>query len=392
VAGTGGNGFLSEQVRVSRPLLKRGDRVGVVATGFAARPEALDAGVRFLARRGLEPVPGVSLRAIDGYFAGDDAARALDLDAAIADRSIDAVWFARGGYGTARILDRVDLARLVRRPKLLLGYSDLTALFGALLSRAATVCLHAPVVAELGTPKAFHAPSLTAALAGRRTTWRIRRASVLEPGAARGRLMGGNLTVLCHLLGTPHMPDLRGSVLFLEEIGEEAYRVDRLLQHLRMSGALRDVRAIVLGQLYVPKTARTFPGDRDLSAVLRDHLIPLGVADRARLPGGPRTGEMDAASGRHGFARHQVRSAQLRSASGAAPQPQRLRRWSGGSASTSPTTAPTSRAGSSSPDNAPCRASSRRRSRAFKADSWLAFVGPGEPTAGRTRAVRSPMR
>jgi muramoyltetrapeptide carboxypeptidase len=271
---------------VSGPLLHRGDRVGVVATGFAARPEALDAGIEALRQRGLIPVPGPHLRAIDGYLAGDDAARASDLDAAVADPDLAAVWFARGGYGTARILDRFDLDRLVRRPKLLLGYSDLTALFAALLRRASTVCLHAPAVVELGRRGEFHAPSLNAALAGRSSRRRVASRDVVRAGRARGRLMGGNLSVLCHLLGTRHMPDLRGAIVFLEDTGEEAYRVDRLLQHLRSSGALSGARAVLLGSFRVPPTAREFPGDRDVDGVLRDHLLPLDVPVVRGIPAG----------------------------------------------------------------------------------------------------------
>jgi len=272
--------------RVSGPLLKRGDRVGVVATGFAARPEALDAGALWLRRRGLVPIPGKHVADVDGYFAGSDAVRAVDLNDAIADPSLAAIWFARGGYGTARLLDRVDFDRLKRRPKLLLGYSDLTALFAALLSRAPAVCLHAPGVAELGRPAAFHPRSLASALAGTTQTRRVAARDVLSPGQASGRLMGGNLTVLVHLLGTKHMPELAGSVLFLEETGEEAYRVDRLLQHLRMSGALAGVRAVLLGQFHVPETARRFPGDRNVDAVFRDHLLPLGIPVVSGIPCG----------------------------------------------------------------------------------------------------------
>ena len=271
---------------MSGALLVRGDRVGIVATGFAARPDALDAGIAWIARRGFVPVASEHLKAVDGYLAGNDAARAADLNAAVADPALNAIWFARGGYGTARLLDRIDLKRLVRRPKLLLGYSDLTALFGALLARTATVCLHAPGVAELSRPQAFHGPSLAAALAGRVQKRRVLAREVLRPGQAQGRLMGGNLTVLVHLLGTPHMPDLRGAVLFLEEVGEEAYRIDRLLQHLRMSGALLGVRAILIGQLQVPKTARVFPGDRDPLAVLSDHLLPLRIPVVRGVPSG----------------------------------------------------------------------------------------------------------
>jgi muramoyltetrapeptide carboxypeptidase len=196
------------------------------------------------------------------------------------------VWFARGGYGTARILDRFDLDRLVKRPKLLLGYSDLTALFSALLAKAKTVCLHAPGVSELGDARAFHAPSLAASLAGRPTRRRVVARDVVRHGRARGRLMGGNLTVLCHLLGTPYFPELRGAVLFLEETGEEAYRIDRLLQHLGMSGALARVRAVILGHFHVPPTARAFPGDRELDSVLRDHLLPLNVPVVSGVPSG----------------------------------------------------------------------------------------------------------
>ena len=271
---------------VKHALLSRGASVGIVATGFAPPPDALGAGIAALTRRGLVPVVFPHVLAVDGYLAGNDAARADDLDAAVRNDKLAAIWFARGGYGTARILDRFDLNGLVRRPKLLVGYSDLTALFGSLLARTATLCLHGPSVAELGRKEAFHAPSLAAALAGRKTQRRVRVRDVLRGGQARGRLMGGNLTVLCHLLGTRHMPDLRGAILFLEEVGEEAYRVDRLLQHLGMAGALKGLRAVLLGSFHVPKTARSFPGDRDVDTVLRDHLLPLNVPVVSGVPAG----------------------------------------------------------------------------------------------------------
>jgi len=120
---------------------------------------------------------------------------------------------------------------------------------------------------------------------------------VLREGRARGRLVGGNLTVLCHLLGTRHMPALTGSLLFLEETGEEAYRIDRLFQHLRMSGALAGVRAVVLGNFQVPKTARAFPGDRDLDSILRDHLLPLNVPVITGVPSGHGPGKWTLALG-----------------------------------------------------------------------------------------------
>lgn len=255
------------------------------------RHAALDAGLAALRRRGYRPVEGLHLREAHGYLAGDDDARAADLDAALGERELRALWFARGGYGTARLLDRIDIGALARRPKLLLGYSDVTALSAAMLGRARGVCLHAPFVAELGKPEAFHAPSLAAMLAGRPVRRRVAGRDVLASGTARGRLMGGNLTVLVHLLGTPFMPSLRDAVLFIEEAGEEAYRVDRLLNHLAMSGALRQVRAVLVGQMLVPPTRREFPGDRALGAVLRDHLLPLGVPVVTGIPAGHGAGK-----------------------------------------------------------------------------------------------------
>ena len=276
---------------MTRSLLRRGDGVGVVAPGFAVRHELLDAGLAALRRRGYRVAEGSHVRDSLGYLAGDDAARASDLDAVIADPGLRAIWFARGGYGTARLLDTIDLGRLAHRPKLLIGYSDITALSASLLARTATTCLHGPFVAELGKPEAFHAPSLAAMLAGRTVRRRVAGRDVLRAGSARGRLMGGNLTVLVHLLGTPHMPSLRDAILFIEEAGEEAYRVDRLLAHLRMSGALTGVRAILVGQLLAPATKREFPGDRDVADVLRDHLLPLGVPVVTGIPVGHGAGK-----------------------------------------------------------------------------------------------------
>ncbi|HJQ99955.1 MAG TPA: LD-carboxypeptidase [Candidatus Polarisedimenticolaceae bacterium] len=272
MAGTGGDGSLR--------------RIGVVTSGFAVRAEALDAGLTVLRRMGLEPVEGSGARARLGYLAGSDAARAADVQAVLDDPSIDAVWFARGGYGTARLLDRIDLSAFAKRPKLLLGYSDVTALFAAILNRTRTVCLHAPMVAELGRKAAFHAPSLRAMLHGKDVARPIAAKDVLVPGRAVGRLVGGNVTVLSHLLGTPDELDTRGAILFLEEVGEEAYKLDRLLDHLRRAGALTGARGVLVGHLLVPKTARAFPPDRRVNDVLRDHLLPLGVPVVTGFPAG----------------------------------------------------------------------------------------------------------
>jgi muramoyltetrapeptide carboxypeptidase len=270
----------------SAPLLDRGDTVGVVAPGFAVRPAPLHAGVRRLRRMGFRVVLGEHVLSRHGYFAGPDAARAEDLRAMIADDEIRAVWFARGGYGTARILDCVPWRRLKHRPKLFVGYSDLTALFCAAVQRGGQVCLHGPVVTELDKPGAYHQNSLRRLLKGEAAVLRVRGRQVLVAGKARGRLLGGNLTVLAHLLGTRYAPDPRGCVLFLEEVGEEAYRIDRALTHLKMGGAFRDLAGVLVGRCSVPRAQRSFPPDRALRELLMEFFAPLGVPVVVDLPAG----------------------------------------------------------------------------------------------------------
>ncbi len=266
--------------------LRRGDRVGVTAPGFAVRPEALASGLLGLGRMGYEAILGRHVTSADGYLAGSDEERAEDLNAFLRDPSIRGVWFARGGYGSARLLGHLDWKALARDPKVLVGYSDLTALFAAVTRRTGRVSLYGPVVTELADDHGYHRPSLRAALRGKRFEMPIAGRQVLRPGRASGPLLGGNLSVLVHLLGTRYEPDFRGSVLFLEDTGEETYRLDRLFNHLRMSGALRRVAAILLGSLEPKPTERSFPPDRPIRQVVEEAFLPLGVPVAHGLPAG----------------------------------------------------------------------------------------------------------
>lgn len=283
VAGTAGGG--------PSPLLRRGDRVAVVATGFAVLPDLLDAGLARLRGMGFVPVPAAHARDAQGYLAGPDGDRAADLNAAIRDPGIAGVWFARGGYGTARILGSVDWRALARRPKTFVGFSDLTAFFAAASRRAGATCLHGPTVADLATDGAWHEPSLRAALAGRAQSFRPERGQVLVEGRAQGPLVGGNLTVLAHLLGTRAAPRFDGAVLFLEEVGEEAYRVDRLLTHLADAGVFERVAGVLLGPFDAPATRRAYPPDVPVESVLGERLSRLGVPVVSGVPSGHRRGK-----------------------------------------------------------------------------------------------------
>lgn len=271
---------------MTHAALRKGDRIRVVAPGFAVRHDALDSGLSRLERMGFAVELGEHARDRDGYFAGDREARLDDVNRALADPGVRGIWFARGGFGAARLLEGIDWKAARRHRKVFAGYSDNTAFFAAVARQAASICLYGPVVAELGDRGAFHAPSLRACLDGRSQTIPFARRQVLAPGHVEGPLLGGNLTVLVHLLGTPWFPDLRGSILLLEDVGEEVYRLDRMLTHLDAAGALDGVRAVLLGSLDPPPTRRAFPPDPPLRTMLLDRLGRRGIPVVTGLPVG----------------------------------------------------------------------------------------------------------
>jgi muramoyltetrapeptide carboxypeptidase len=253
--------------------------------GFGVRGRALKAGVGWLERQGYRVVLGPHALDREGYLAGTDEARAGDLNALIEDPEVRAIWFARGGYGSARLLERVRWSDLARRPRTLIGYSDATALFAVALERTRGLCLYGPVVSELADVSAYHLPSLREVLRGREIGVRFARRQTLVPGEATGRLLGGNLSVLSHLLGTRHAPRLRGAILFLEDVGEPVYRLDRMLAHLKMSGALKGVAGVAIGS-FDPVARRSFLSDRPVADLWRETFEPLGVPVVTGIPAG----------------------------------------------------------------------------------------------------------
>jgi muramoyltetrapeptide carboxypeptidase len=228
---------------------------------------------------GWEPV--VAPHALErwGYLAGADAERLGDLNRALADETIDAVWCIRGGYGAMRLLDQIDYAALRRRPKALIGYSDITALHAAIGTRCEVVSYHGPTARAALTP--FSRDSLAHAIARSGEPCGLAsNARTLFSGRARGRLTGGNLALLCALAGTSYAPDYEGALLVVEDVNEPVYRIDRMLTHLRLSGALARCAGLVFGAFTdVPTGApEESVGARTLDEVLSE------TAERMRLP------------------------------------------------------------------------------------------------------------
>ncbi len=223
-----------------------------------------------------------------GYLAGTDDQRLDDLNRALQETSIDAVWCIRGGYGAIRLLDRVDYAAIARRPKIFIGFSDITALLNAITRQTGVVTFHAPV-ARAAMPQ-FSRCHFERVLATPEAPGRLgrlpdpaevlvpqeNRIVTLRPGTAEGPLAGGNLTLLHCLIGTPYFPELDGAILFLEDAGEDLYSVDRMLAHLRLTGALRQLAGVAIGRFTELERA-TGDGALGLDEVLATYLDPLGI-------------------------------------------------------------------------------------------------------------------
>ncbi|SHK06363.1 S66 peptidase family protein [Rhodothermus profundi] len=263
-------------VRHYPPPLRPGDRVAVIAPASPPDPEKLEAGIRRLEAAGLTVERGQTLALQRGYLAGDDQMRAKELNHYLQRTDIRAIFCARGGYGCLRLLPLLDYEAATRTPKLLIGYSDITALHLALLRRAHVPGLSGPMVAtdwplldreteqrfwEMAQGAAPHPLSF------------VGNASphVLRPGEAEGLLIGGTLSVLVRLIGTPYLPDLNGAILFLEDVGEAPYRIDGMLAQLHLAGVLDRLAGLILGYFTECAPAASAPS-LTLQDVLHDYL------------------------------------------------------------------------------------------------------------------------
>ena len=266
------------------PPLKPGDAVAVAVPASPISQEAWQAGVQVVEGWGFRVVSRPEVFKERAWGQAHDREAARRFQETWEDPGVKAVIGVRGGYGSLKILPYLDLDHLARYPKRLVGFSDLTNLLITFYQRLGWVTFHGPTLAHLAevTPAARESwrQWLTAPGPQKFTFPGLR---VLHPGAAAGPLLGGNLTILCHLLGTPYAPRLKGALLFLEDHNEPLYRLDRLAHHLLLSGALDEVQGILLG---------SFTGGASQAhaeEVLAIALAPLGVPVAAGLPVGHQT-------------------------------------------------------------------------------------------------------
>jgi muramoyltetrapeptide carboxypeptidase len=228
--------------------LKPGDLVGILAPAGPVEEEELLPGVEALELLGFRVRLSPHALLKEGYLAGPDELRLQDLHALFLDDEVKAIICARGGYGSLRLFDRIDFDLIRKRPKILVGYSDITALLLAVYKRARLVTFHGPMLKDMTKNQGSNLSFLTKLMTSpEAVTMRFEGAEVLRRGSAAGKVLGGNLSLITHLLGTPFMPSLKGALLFLEEKGEAPYRIDRMLTHLRLSGLLSRCAGVMAG-------------------------------------------------------------------------------------------------------------------------------------------------
>ncbi|MBN1350404.1 LD-carboxypeptidase [candidate division KSB1 bacterium] len=239
------------------PQLKAGATVGIVSPSSPPSDEKkFQTGLDYLQQKGFKVVVGEHCLSRYGYLAGLDVERAEDLNQMFRNPEIDAIICSRGGYGAPRILHLIDYEAIKANPKIFVGYSDITALQQAIYAKTGLVTFSGPMVAvEMGRGiESFTEKQFWPLLTNDGPDYLSLNSTapydfdILKPGIAEGRLMGGCLSVLAGIIGTPYMPEYRDTILILEDIDEEPYSIDRNLSHLKAAGIFEQVRGIIFGQ------------------------------------------------------------------------------------------------------------------------------------------------
>lgn len=266
------------------PRLRAGDKVGLVSpAGPVDNAADLKLGIDQLRAVGLEAVVGAHAMDKVAYLAGSDEARASDFNAFARDPQIRGIFATRGGYGTMRILDAIDYDAFRRDPKVVLGFSDITALINVITARTGMVTFHGPVAAySTYTPIVVREMQALLMDAQPPGTLRNTTTSTIAPGTARGKLVGGNLTLIDGLNGTPYAIPVAGNILLIEDVHESPYQIDQLLTTLLLGGVLQSAAGIAAGVILEPDRKQSQGPSPELMLALRDRL---GAAKRPAVQG-----------------------------------------------------------------------------------------------------------
>ena len=232
------------------PYLKKGDLIGITCpAGYMAKEKAQTC-IETLQQWGFEVMVGKTLgSSSNNYFSGTDEERLNELQAMLDDESIKAILCGRGGYGVSRIIDQLDFTRFKKKPKWIIGYSDITILHAHIYSNHKIASIHAPMAAAFnnGEYENEYIASLHKAIIGKKANYKCAAHPYNKQGTATGELIGGNLSLLTHIIGTPSDIKTKNKLLFIEDIGEMIYNTDRMLYQLKRSGKLNGLAGLIIG-------------------------------------------------------------------------------------------------------------------------------------------------
>ena len=254
------------------PYLSKGDIVGIVCPAGFMPLDKVGECVRVLNEVwGFRVKVGKTVGTKYNYFSGRDEERLADIQEMLDDDSVKAILCGRGGYGTGRIIDRINFRKFLRQPKWIIGFSDITVLHAHILSRYQIASLHAPMANAFNNDGYLgeYVKSLRKALTGKSGNYSASPHPFNHPGKAKGILLGGNLSLIAHLTGTPSDIETRGRILFLEDVGEYLYNIDRMLYQLKRSGKLKGLAGLVLGGFTECKDTET-PFGKTVEEIIHD--------------------------------------------------------------------------------------------------------------------------
>ena len=267
------------------PYLRKGDTVGLICPAAFMKAEKTLLLQERLNAWGYKVKTGKTIGHQYHYFSGTDSERLLDLQAMLDDNDIRAIICARGGYGTSRIIDQIDWKQFKKNPKWIAGYSDVTVLHCHIFQKIKTASLHAPMAgafADAGGADEFNT-TLQYALSGKRLRYQSHPHPFNTFGKTSGTLIGGNLSLLVHLIGTVSFPDTRGAILFLEDVGEYLYHIDRMLLQLERSGKLNKLAGILIGGFTEMKDT-VIPFGKTIDEVIHERLSKYDIPVAWQFP------------------------------------------------------------------------------------------------------------
>ena len=265
------NCFIKTYMTKIPPYLKPGDTIGIVCPAGYMPFEKAKTCIETLTDWGFKVITGKTLGHQFHYFSGTDEERCNDLQTMMDDKNIDAILCGRGGYGTGRIIDKLDFSKFIKHPKWIIGFSDITILHSHLFSNYKIASLHAPMAAAFndGEFKNQYIQSLHDALLGKRADYKTEGNILNQDGKSKGILIGGNLSLLVNIIGTSSDIKTKNKILFVEEVGEYIYGVDRMMYQLKRSGKLKNLKGLIIGKFSDMKDT-TVPFGQTVEDAIKD--------------------------------------------------------------------------------------------------------------------------